>query len=73
MSELCIGCLPHLATIRTVTRWEVKIENFPGFAQLRSLLILLRHLRDGLYSPEPLISCTIVILSAAKDLLLVGS
>jgi transposase len=29
---------------RLVTRWEHKIENFLGFAQLGCLLILLRHL-----------------------------
>jgi len=29
---------------RLVTRWEYKIENFLGFAQLACLLILLRHL-----------------------------
>jgi transposase len=29
---------------RLVTRWEYKIENFLGFAQLGCLLILLRHL-----------------------------
>ena len=29
---------------RLVTRWEYKIENFLGFAQLACILILLRHL-----------------------------
>jgi transposase len=29
---------------RLVTRWEYKIENFLGFAQLGCILILLRHL-----------------------------
>jgi transposase len=29
---------------RLVTRWEYKIENFLGFAQLGCILILMRHL-----------------------------
>jgi transposase len=29
---------------RLVTRWEVKVENFLGFAQLGCLLILARYL-----------------------------
>jgi transposase len=29
---------------RLVTRWEYKIENFLGFAQLGCILILIRHL-----------------------------
>jgi len=29
---------------RLVTRWEYKIENFLGFAQIACLIILLRHL-----------------------------
>lgn len=29
---------------RLVSRWEVKVENFLGFAQLGCLLILARHL-----------------------------